>query len=146
MRRPHVKPFRFASLIALTALLFACSSGGTTTLHVVEHANTDTVVDIGPQGDSLGDVLAFANPVFDENNQKEVGSDNGQCIRTAVPGAWECFWTITLADGQLTVEGPFYDTKDSVLAITGGTGAYSGARGQMKLHARNAQGTEYDII
>ena len=33
----------------------------------------------------------------------------------------------------MTVEGPFYDTRDSVLAITGGTGAYANARGQMEL-------------
>ncbi len=136
-----------ALLVVASSVLAACSGGSSsTTIHVVEHAETDTVADTGPQGDSVGDVLAFANRVFDEANQNEVGSDNGQCIRTVVGGAWECFWTITLADGQITVEGPFYDTKDSTLAITGGTGAYKGARGQMSLHARNAQGTEYDFI
>ena len=31
------------------------------------------------------------------------------------------------------------------MAITGGTGAYKSARGQMTLHARNAQGTEFDF-
>ena len=39
------------------------------------------------------------------------------------------------------MEGPFYDAKDSVLAITGGTGAYSRARGVMHLHTRNEAGT-----
>ena len=34
----------------------------------------------------------------------------------------------------------------SVLAITSGTGAYSEARGEMALHARNAEGTEYDFM
>ncbi len=33
-----------------------------------------------------------------------------------------------------------------VLAITGGTGKYSAARGQMKLHARNEKGSEYDFV
>jgi allene oxide cyclase len=33
----------------------------------------------------------------------------------------------------LTVEGPFYDKGDSVLAITGGTGEYAGVRGEMVL-------------
>ena len=33
-----------------------------------------------------------------------------------------------------------------MLAITGGTGAYRDAHGQMTLHARNAKGTEYDFI
>jgi allene oxide cyclase len=37
-----------------------------------------------------------------------------------VPGkAWECFWTLSLDKGQLTVERPFYDSGYSVLAITG---------------------------
>jgi hypothetical protein len=30
---------------------------------------------------------------------------------------------------------PFYDTRDSVLAITGGTGAYANARGKMKANS-----------
>ena len=63
-----------------------------------------------------------------------------------MPGkAWECFWTLALEKGQLTVEGPFYDTSDSTLAITGGTGKYAEARGQMRLHSRNPAGTEYDF-
>jgi hypothetical protein len=44
------------------------------------------------------------------------------------------------------VQGPFYDKGDSVLAITGGTGKYAGARGEMKLHYRNEKGTEYDFV
>jgi allene oxide cyclase len=123
------------------------SSANPTTLHVVEHANTDTLQHVGPpkEKDSIGDVLGFANPLFNAQNKKRVGSDNGMCIRTAVGKAFECIWTAKLSGGQLTVEGPFYDTKDSVLAITGGTGTYSQARGSMKLHARNAQGTAYDF-
>jgi hypothetical protein len=50
-----------------------------------------------------------------------------------------------LADGQVTAEGPFLDAGDSVLAVTGGTGKYAGARGEMTLHARNDKGTEYDF-
>lgn len=112
---------------------------------VVEHALTDTVADTGPTGDSLGDVLAFANPIYDAANQVKLGSDNGSCIRTAVGKAWECSWTTTLTGGSLVVSGPFYDTKDSVLAITGGSGKWAGARGEMRLHARNAKGTAYDF-
>jgi allene oxide cyclase len=43
------------------------------------------------------------------------------------------------------VEGPFYDTKNSRLAITGGTGAYSHARGWMQLNSL-AGGTQHDFI
>jgi hypothetical protein len=143
-----MKLYQFALLAVVAAILFGCANSSVaspTTLHVVEHADTDAVTDIGETEDRVGDILTFANKVFDEANQQEIGSDNGYCVRTVVGAAWECFWTISLADGQLTVEGPFYDTKDSALAITGGTGIYSGARGQMNLHARNAEGTEYDF-
>ena len=89
---------------------------------VVERAVSDTVVDIGPSGD---------------------GRDQGSCVRTVVGKAWQCSWTTFLPKGSLVIEGPFYDTRDSVVAITGGTGAYSRARGVMHLHARNAKGTAF---
>ncbi len=129
--------------------LAACSGAGaptTTTLHIVERATTDIVGDVAPAEDSVGDTLGFANEVFDETNTNKVGADNGFCVRTAAGEAWECVWTVNLADGQITVEGPFYDAKDSVLAITGGTGAYTQARGSMTLHARNPEGTEFDFV
>jgi allene oxide cyclase len=145
MRARHVLPF-----VALSAAgLFAGCGGGsdTTTMNLIEHAETDVVRHIGPakEEDSAGDVLAFANPVFDSENKKQVGSDNGTCVRTAAGKAFECIWTLTLSGGQITVEGPFYDSKDSVLAITGGTDEYKDAGGQMKLHARNPEETEYDF-
>lgn len=112
---------------------------------VVEHALTDTTADTGPAGDSAGDVLAFANPVFDAGNVRPVGTDNGSCVRTAAGVSYECAWTTSLAGGSITVEGPFRDAGDSTLAVTGGTGRYRGAVGEMRLHARNAQGSEYDF-
>lgn len=114
-------------------------------LNVVEHATSDTVVDIGDKGDSAGDVLSFSNEVYDEANANKVGTDNGWCIRTAAGKSWECFWTMMLDGGQITVEGPYLDAGDSTMAITGGTGKYVNVRGEMLLHARNAQGSEYDF-
>ena len=40
----------------------------------------------------------------------------------------------------MTVEGPFYDTGVSVLAITGGTGEYAEARGEMVLSPIGTEG------
>jgi len=111
----------------------------------VEHAITDTVVDLGPHGDSRGDLLAFSNPVFDATNSTRVGTDEGSCVRTAPGRSWECEWTLRLPKGHLVVQGPFFDTRDSMLAITGGTGVWAQARGQMVLHARNAAGTSFDF-
>lgn len=134
-----------AAMVLALAWAFSASSNRVT-LVVVEHADTDVVTDTGAKGDSVGDVLTFANKVFSASNTQQIGSDNGHCLRTVVGRAWECFWTLTLGRGSLTVEGPFYDSRDSVLAITGGTGAYLGAKGEMNLHARNDKGTEYDFV
>lgn len=128
-------------LIACAAPAFAKS-----TLKLVEHATTDAVTDLGEKGDSAGDLLTFANEVYDEYNSTLAGTDNGWCIRTVPGTAWECFWTLNLAEGQITVEGPFLDAGDSVLAVTGGTGKYAGSRGEMKLHARDSAGSEYDFV
>ena len=112
---------------------------------VVEHAVTDTTADTGSPGDSPGDVLAFANPIFDASDTHQVGTDNGSCIRTAVGMSYECSWTTSLPGGSIVVSGPFLDAGDSTLAIIGGTGAYRGASGEMRLHARDAAGSAYDF-
>ena len=84
--------------------------------------------------------------LYDKDNNAKVGSDNGYCFRTVVGKAWECAWTNTMADGQITVQGPYYDSGDSMVSVIGGTGKYANARGEMKLHARNDKGTEYDFV
>jgi hypothetical protein len=102
-------------------------------------------VDLGDKGDSVGDLLTFANPVYDASNKTQLGTDQGYCVRVAVGKSWECFWTLVLKEGQITIEGPFYDSGDSVMVVTGGTGKYLGAKGQMKLHPRDAKGSSYDF-
>ena len=135
------------SIVLLAAALTAFrAQTGTTTITVVEHADTDAVADTGDEGDTVGDILTFANPVYDEKNETQVGTDQGYCLRTEVGKSWECNWTLLLDDGQITVEGPFFDAGDSVLSITGGTGEYANARGQMTLHSRNEAGSEFDFI
>lgn len=110
---------------------------------LTEHAATDAVTDTGAAGDSAGDVLTFANEVFDAQDANRVGNDQGMCVRTVPGKAWECFWTLFLDAGQITVEGPFYDAGDSVLAITGGTGAFANAQGDMRLSPVGTEGTAY---
>lgn len=135
-----------AAALTVAAWAAAPAYAAPMTITLVEHADSDAVTDTGDPEDSAGDILTFANDLYDEANTDKVGTDNGWCVRTVAGTAWECFWTATLEDGQITVEGPFLDAGDSVLAVTGGTGAYARSRGQMTLHARNAEGTEYDFV
>ena len=150
MRRTLAAVAVAVSVAAVTgyAVVEATTAGaqsGAGKFTVVEHAITDTTTDTGKKGDSVGDILTFANPLYDQADKKRVGSDNGTCIRTKRGAAYECTWTNTLRGGSLVVTGPFYDTRDSTLAITGGTGKYSTARGEMLLHARNSAGSSYDF-
>jgi len=115
-------------------------------LKMVEHATTDAVTDTGAAGDSAGDILTFANEVFDADDKNKIGTDQGVCFRTLPGKAWECIWTLNLDKGQLTVEGPFHDSGDSLFAITGGTGEFAGALGEMALSAHGTEGTAYDFI
>ena len=116
------------------------------TIHVIEHAITDKEIPTGGGKDVKGNILTFNNPVFNTANTRKVGHDEGFCTRIAPKQhIWECLWTTFLKAGQITVQGPFYDTRNSVLSITGGTGAYRNTRGQMALKARDG-GKEYDFI
>jgi allene oxide cyclase len=142
-----------AALIAAAVLVFAVvnatassshrSEGGT--IHVIEHADTDAVTN-GTAGDDAGNILTFANDVFNAADTSKVGSDQGYCVRIVVGKSWECNWTTFLPGGQITVEGPFLDAGDSVVAITGGTGVYRNARGWMDLKYHNPAGTKFDFV
>jgi allene oxide cyclase len=138
-----------AATLSLGFVAPAAGSAGAskaTVIHVVERATTDAVTNGDPVNDTLGNVLTFANKVYDSANKRQVGSDQGYCIRTVVGKAWECNWTTFLKSGSITVEGKFSDTGNTVLAITGGTGAYLSARGEMDLNYHNKEGTAFDFV
>ena len=113
---------------------------------MIERATTDTVTRVGPKQDNVGDILTFANEVYDQENKKLLGHDNGWCVRMVVGESWQCRWTLILDKGQITVTGPYYDNKESVLSVTGGTGDYNSVQGQMKLRQRDQKGTEFEFI
>jgi allene oxide cyclase len=134
------------SAVAAAPALGRAAHTATSTVTVVEHANTDTEVPTGGGKDVKGNILTFVNPVFNAADTKQVGHDEGFCTRLdPKKGVWECLWTTFLQGGQITVQGPFYDTKNSTLAITGGTGAYRTDRGQMKLKSLDG-GKKYDFV
>lgn len=122
-------------LAVAAAATWLAPAGAATSFKVVEHAATDKVIDVGKAGDSSGDLLTFHNKVYDATDTDQVATDQGTCVRIAPKkGTWECSWTTVLDDGQITVEGPFSDTADTIVTVTGGTGAYANAGGSMDLH------------
>ena len=54
------------------------SAAGSLNFTVVERALTDAVIDLGATGDSIGDMLAFGNPVFNAANTNQNRPRRGQ--------------------------------------------------------------------
>jgi hypothetical protein len=133
------------SLVAAAALI-AVPALAAEQIKVVERPTKETTLNLTTKGvDAVGDLLSFANPLFDAANKTQVGTDQGFCVRTVVGKSWECNFTLLLKGGQVTVEGPFVDTGDSTFTVTGGTGKYAGAKGSLLLHTRAGKPESYDF-
>ena len=146
---------RFIALLSLSAAVVLLVAGvlatvrpGATpaaaqeTLTLIERVTDEEVIDLTGEGDTRGDTLVFRNDLYDADNATMVGTSNGSCVRTRVGEAWECTFTNTLENGSLVVQGPFLDSGEGTFAITGGTGDYAGATGQMSLKASATSTTE----
>ena len=94
-------------------------------------------IDLGAPGPSIGDRLTFANPLFDADGQR-IGRDAAECVivridPTETPDRQQvvqCTISAQFADGQITAQGLAQGTEN-YFAITGGTGAYRQARGEV---------------
>jgi len=127
-----------ASLLVTTC---SCASNGLKTLETIADARTHraNVIDLGEQGDSVGDILTFDQPLRDKQGQ-QIGNNSGICIRTNVGEHFQCQWTLTLDNGSIQVAGREMDKGTSSIAIVGGTGQYQGISGQME-SVNNGDGT-----
>ena len=116
------------------------------TFVVIEHANP-TLFDVGAKGDSIGDARVFSNDLYDEANATVAGTDSGFCLRTAVGKRFECSWTNIFANGTIVTQGPGLDTafqgEEITVAITGGTGDYIGASGELKIKTLEGQDHQF---
>lgn len=118
----------------LTAQALGCANNAPTeeawTLNTIADARSGiaTPVDLGPPGDSPGDMFVFDQPLLNEAKEN-IGSNSGYCVRT-LPGQFsECQWTLTMANGTITVAGREAESGTSRIPIIGGTGEFEGASG-----------------
>jgi hypothetical protein len=121
-------------MAVFTAQVLGCTNNGPAeeawTLNTLADARSGiaTPVDLGPPGDSPGDMFVFDQPLLNEA-MENIGSNSGYCVRT-LPGQFsECQWTLTMANGTITVAGREADTGTSLIPIIGGSGAFEGASG-----------------
>ena len=115
-------------------------------IKIVERPIKETTVNLTSKGvDSVGDILSFANPLFDTANKVQVGTDRGFCVRTIAGKSWGCNFTLQLKGGQVTVEGGFLDEGNSTFTVISGTGKFVGAKGSLLLHTRAGKPESYDF-
>jgi allene oxide cyclase-like protein len=122
-------------------------------LHVTLTDTDETDFDLGASGPSVGDRFIVFGTV--SMNGKRVGAGGYECTTmlftpgpdpAGEPEAFtdQCVATLSLRKGQITVQG-LVDRTGPVpvaLAITGGTGAYRTAHGQLETSGPNEAGDE----
>lgn len=119
----------------------ACTEPPSQTLITIADAREQgaELVDNGEPGDSVGDILIFDQPLLDKDLTK-IGNNSGTCTRTHVGNSFQCQWTLTFENGSIQVAGREFDTGTSTISIVGGSGEYSGIRGEMT-SVNNGDGT-----
>ena len=95
----------------------------------------ENYVDLGGAGFSVGDLLVFQDTLLDQKGAT-VGTQGGTCTITAVlPDGFQthCVGTASLPDGRISFQGLTSNAPVKPLAVTGGTGAYQAAFGDLTL-------------
>ena len=135
------------AVLAFAGTAQAGSPGqGHKTIRLTEaHAQAHPVfVDTGDPGPSVGDTVVVRDGVLDHNGAP-AGTMNQVCTLVEVIGgpltsAYECIGSLALDAGTITMQGPFVPAKaEQSAAITGGTGAYAKARGEIVVRAEDDQ-------
>ncbi|MEU1786853.1 hypothetical protein ABZ553_13460 [Streptomyces sparsogenes] len=146
-RRERGKSTRRATLARsfavslVTALVGVCAVGsadadapGKSRVEVLEldvQNDQYTNTDLGPAGPSLGDMYVYSGAAMKDG--RAVGRGGGSCQVIHVDGeelTTQCLITIELERGSLTMQSLWVSGTSSLdMAITGGTGDFSNARG-----------------
>ena len=131
-----------AAALATAALMAGAGSAQTpaTTLHFV--STSQKGAGFMPKGaPHLGDRLGFGDRITGD----DTGYDRGVCTVVGRPQLL-CTIQVQLSKGTLTVQGMLPERADRTpVAITGGTGAYNGARGTALATDHGNGRTDIDI-
>jgi hypothetical protein len=151
-------PVRFAMAAAAASLVVgsvwagwagAAPSGRTIDIHAA--TAQENFMDASPAGFSLGDVAVIHDHLTNAGG-KPAGHDGVVCTVTLVTshGAqFQCLVTAHLKGGDLTAQGLFTEPfrqphhPTVLFAVTGGTGAYAGADGFVRVHEVSEEETDY---
>jgi hypothetical protein len=126
-----------ASVVLVAIAMLACATSSAGGLELTEHnlqvTEAATAMSQKVTGTNFGDSIIFRNPLLDFNTEQNIGHTEGICIYTVALDAvgsyeLECDMTFVLGNGTFTVTGQWLE-KPSAMAVVGGTGVFSGARG-----------------
>jgi allene oxide cyclase-like protein len=140
---------RMATGLAVAALAVPGTAAANGRGHHHDHGQTLRLVakevefqylDLAPSG-FVGDQFVFSDDLY--TNGRIVGDDGGQCAITRFQSYDEfdahCVATLRLRGGQITVQGLITLSDGGgdrfTVAITGGTGRYRGASGEMRVRS-----------
>jgi hypothetical protein len=161
MNRLHlllVAALAAAAIAAVAVASVSAGSSGERTIRLVERGGTFGFVDNAPTGAkrtgviSAGDFSAGSVNLYDETG-KRAGSLHIVCVATVsgpeVHSKFQCNGTVQLADGTLALSAlneRHADQDVDRVSITGGTGAYEGARGTLVTTSRPSGNVSDDVI
>ena len=119
------------------------------TLTVLTKTSEIKVVDLGPQGQSHGDMRITNAPLYNATGKERIGRLDLFVVVTDPANESaekahmvEAMYTYTLPGGEISAQGagalPTLTelTPRQVDAITGGTGKYAGVRGEVRIERR----------
>jgi hypothetical protein len=99
-----------------------------------------TMIDLGAAGPSTGDQQIITMDVF--KGAKKIGESHVVCV-TVRAGTAQCDNVTSLPGGQIAATGLVTDAQEEtspfIQAITGGTGAYRNAHGQLTVSEAGPQ-------
>jgi hypothetical protein len=152
-RNLAIVPVVAVALAAGAVTLASADSNGSSdddharVVKLFEHTDQQQDVDVAPTGPGLGDEFVFSSVLLSREGGSQVGTDGGVCTAVRPPQGGggptvHCVAAVELERGQITVQGlvTFTDAPTSPpfeLAVTGGTGAYEGASGHLRVQPLN---------
>ena len=124
-----------AALVGVAFTALADTPARSHRFRLIEHLDGITFVDDPPAGDSAGDRLTFDDPLFNATNTRQVGKVLAVCTQVGTSlTLFHCDVTVAIANDSLALQGRFDATMTtSTFAVTGGTGRYNKARGEVIL-------------
>jgi hypothetical protein len=119
--------------VAIAGATPAAKPGKANTLHFDVQFSPFKLIDVDQDGGpSLGDYVIFHDLLL--SHGKQVGDEGGTCpIVDATEGLIHCTGTMRLPGGQIAFQGLTTAAPTKELAVTGGTGRYQGAGGEVTL-------------